>query len=89
MTAVASPVDVRTPADLQRVMNARFPVSEEQWPAVSAPLEPTVVIAGAGSGKTTLMAARVVFLVATGARPRTDAEVPLCRASTRLGATGS
>ena len=33
---------------------------------MSAPLEPTVVIAGAGSGKTTLMAARVVYLVATG-----------------------
>ena len=47
-------------------MQSRFPVSEEQWPAVPAPLEPTVVIAGAGSGKTTLMAARVVFLVATG-----------------------
>ena len=61
-----TPVDIRTPAELQAVMQARFPVSEEQWPAVSAPLEPTVVIAGAGSGKTTLMAARVVYLVATG-----------------------
>ena len=34
--------------------------------AITAPLEPAVVIAGAGSGKTTVMAARVVWLVATG-----------------------
>ena len=40
--------------------------SEQQWAAISAPLEPAVVIAGAGSGKTTLMAARVVYLVVTG-----------------------
>jgi DNA helicase-2/ATP-dependent DNA helicase PcrA len=33
---------------------------------VTAPLEPTVVVAGAGSGKTTVMAARVVWLVGTG-----------------------
>ena len=32
----------------------------------TAPLEPGVVIAGAGSGKTTVMAARVVWLVASG-----------------------
>src|SRR5207253_10796184 len=32
----------------------------------TAPLEPAVVVAGAGSGKTTLMAARVVWLVGTG-----------------------
>ncbi len=40
-----------------------------QRPAVGgdpAPLAPAVVIAGAGSGKTTLMAARVVYLVLTG-----------------------
>lgn len=65
MTAFPRPIV--SPAELQEVMLADYPVSEEQWPAVSAPLEPTVVIAGAGSGKTTLMAARVVFLVATGA----------------------
>ncbi len=61
-----TPREIRSPAELQAVMKADFPVSEEQWPAVCAPLEPAVVIAGAGSGKTTLMAARVVFLVATG-----------------------
>ncbi|MDT9593767.1 ATP-dependent DNA helicase [Nocardioides zeae] len=60
------PLVIPDPATLQRVMRADYPVSDEQWRAVSAPLEPTVVIAGAGSGKTTLMAARVVYLVATG-----------------------
>ena len=35
-------------------------------PRSPRPLEPAVVIAGAGSGKTTVMAARVVWLVATG-----------------------
>ncbi|TIC84533.1 ATP-dependent helicase [Nocardioides sp. GY 10127] len=47
-------------------MGTKFAPSPEQWAAISAPLEPAVVIAGAGSGKTTLMAARVVYLVATG-----------------------
>ena len=47
-------------------MRADFTVSPQQWEAISAPLEPAVVIAGAGSGKTSVMAARVVYLVATG-----------------------
>ena len=41
--------------------------SDEQRPIISIhdnPLEPAVVIAGAGSGKTETMAARVVYLVA-------------------------
>lgn len=58
---------IESPADLQRLMHADYPLSDQQWTAVTAPLRPTVVIAGAGSGKTTLMAARVVYLVATGA----------------------
>jgi DNA helicase-2/ATP-dependent DNA helicase PcrA len=43
----------------------------EQWRAISWPLEPCVVVAGAGSGKTSVMAARVIYLamVATGAWP--------------------
>lgn len=57
---------IRTPQDLQALMKATYPLSAQQWAAVTAPLRPTVVIAGAGSGKTTLMAARVVYLVATG-----------------------
>ncbi len=47
-------------------MQTDFQVSDQQWAAISAPLEPAVVIAGAGSGKTALMAARVVFLVVNG-----------------------
>jgi DNA helicase-2/ATP-dependent DNA helicase PcrA len=34
----------------------------EQWTAISMPLEPFVVVAGAGSGKTSVIAARVVYL---------------------------
>ncbi len=59
-------VRIDSPEDLQRVMQAEFAPSAQQWAAISAPLEPAVVIAGAGSGKTTLMAARVVYLVLTG-----------------------
>ncbi len=40
--------------------------SDEQLAAICSPLEPGVIIAGAGSGKTTVMAARVVWLVGTG-----------------------
>ena len=61
-----TPRPVRTPAELQALMRATFPLSDQQFAAVTAPLAPAVVIAGAGSGKTTLMAARVVWLVATG-----------------------
>ncbi len=53
-----------TPEDLRDRMGTDYIVSEAQWRAISADLEPAVVIAGAGSGKTELMAARVVYLVA-------------------------
>ncbi len=43
-----------------------IPFSDQQLAAICAPLEPGVVIAGAGSGKTAVMAARVVWLVGTG-----------------------
>jgi DNA helicase-2/ATP-dependent DNA helicase PcrA len=36
--------------------------TEEQWRAISWPLEPAVLVAGAGSGKTSVMAARVIWL---------------------------
>jgi len=65
-TATRPVVRIDSPADLRRVMSAAFEVSAEQWAAVRAPLGPAVVVAGAGSGKTSLMAARVVYLVATG-----------------------
>ncbi len=50
--------------DLDRALG--FELSDQQWEVVSAPLEPAVVVAGAGTGKTTSMAARVAWLVASG-----------------------
>ncbi|WP_354642224.1 ATP-dependent DNA helicase [Kitasatospora camelliae] len=44
-----------------------IPFNREQMAAVAAPMEPAVIVAGAGSGKTTVMAARVVWLVGSGA----------------------
>ena len=42
----------------------------EQWAAISAPPRPVHVVAGAGSGKTAVMAARIAYLVeALGAPP--------------------
>lgn len=40
--------------------------TEEQTQVIEAPLEPLLVVAGAGSGKTETMSARVVYLVANG-----------------------
>ncbi|QCX28169.1 ATP-dependent DNA helicase [Nocardioides jishulii] len=57
---------IATPADLRAVTGAPFTVSDQQWEAISAPPGPGVVIAGAGSGKTELMSARVIYLVANG-----------------------
>lgn len=59
-------MNLRTPAELQSYMRADYPLSPEQFEAVTAPLAPAVIIAGAGSGKTTLMAARVAWLIGTG-----------------------
>ena len=44
-----------------------FPPSDEQWAAIAAPLDsPMLVLAGAGSGKTAVMSARVLWAVGTG-----------------------
>jgi DNA helicase-2/ATP-dependent DNA helicase PcrA len=40
--------------------------TEEQAAVIAAPIEPALVVAGAGAGKTETMAARVVWLVANG-----------------------
>ncbi|RLP11698.1 ATP-dependent helicase [Propionibacterium australiense] len=60
---------LQDPGQLCEVIGVPF--SDEQLAAITAPLAPGVIIAGAGSGKTTVMAARVVWLVGTGA-VRTD-----------------
>ena len=49
------------PQEVLDVLGGR-PPTEEQWRAISWPLEPYVLVAGAGSGKTSVMAARVVYL---------------------------
>ena len=52
------------PGDLCEALG--IPFSPEQLNAICAPLEPQAIVAGAGTGKTTVMAARVVWLVGTG-----------------------
>ncbi|MGP3536138.1 ATP-dependent DNA helicase [Microbacterium sp. RD1] len=44
----------------------QFPPTAEQVAVIEASLEPALVVAGAGSGKTETMAGRVVWLVANG-----------------------
>ena len=58
-----------TPAQLARLLRMPEPTAE-QAAVIAAPLGPLAVIAGAGSGKSETMAARLVWLVANGlARP--------------------
>ncbi|HZL02319.1 MAG TPA: ATP-dependent DNA helicase [Cellulomonas sp.] len=44
----------------------KHPPTAEQVAVIEAPLQPSLVVAGAGSGKTETMAARVVWLIANG-----------------------
>jgi DNA helicase II / ATP-dependent DNA helicase PcrA len=52
--------------DLAARLGQPHPPTAEQVAVVEAPLQPVLVVAGAGSGKTETMAARVVYLVANG-----------------------
>ncbi|WP_171018665.1 ATP-dependent DNA helicase [Rhodococcus sp. Q] len=52
-----------TPAELATALG-QFPPTPEQAAVIAAPPGPTLVVAGAGAGKTETMAARVVWLVA-------------------------
>ncbi len=61
--------DVRTarysPEELSRLLGQHEPTAE-QAAVITSPLEPRLVVAGAGSGKTATMSDRVVWLVANG-----------------------
>src|SRR5918994_6917408 len=57
--------DPMTPEELAARLGQPNP-TPEQSAAIGAPLEPGVIVAGAGSGKTETMAARVVWLVVNG-----------------------
>lgn len=48
-------------ADIESILG--HDLSDEQWQAVSSPAQPSAIVAGAGSGKTTVMSARVLWLV--------------------------
>ncbi|MEW2472903.1 ATP-dependent DNA helicase [Micromonospora gifhornensis] len=52
-----------TPVELAKLLRLPAP-TREQAAIIAAPVEPLLVVAGAGSGKTETMAARVVWLVA-------------------------
>ncbi|SFJ92854.1 ATP-dependent DNA helicase [Streptomyces pini] len=58
------PAQLNDPDDLRRLLG--IPFTAEQMECITAPPAPQVIVAGAGSGKTTVMAARVVWLVGTG-----------------------
>ena len=60
---MTSPQIRYSPAQLARLVGAQEPTAE-QAAVISAPLRPMAVIAGAGSGKSETMAARLVWLVA-------------------------
>jgi DNA helicase-2/ATP-dependent DNA helicase PcrA len=54
-----------TPLELARLLKLPAP-TQQQAHVIAAPVGPLLVVAGAGSGKTETMAARVVWLVANG-----------------------
>jgi DNA helicase-2/ATP-dependent DNA helicase PcrA len=55
---------ISDPEQLKELLG--IPFTPEQTACIIAPPAPQVIVAGAGSGKTTVMAARVVWLVGTG-----------------------
>jgi DNA helicase II / ATP-dependent DNA helicase PcrA len=73
-----------TPAEVAHRCGLKYEPSPEQAEVVAAPVDrPLVVVAGAGSGKTETMAARVCWLVANG---RVDPEAVLGLTFTRKAA---
>ncbi|MGW8378667.1 UvrD-helicase domain-containing protein [Streptomyces sp. ODS28] len=63
----ARPARLSDPEQLKELLG--IPFTPEQTACITAPPAPQVIVAGAGSGKTTVMAARVVWLVGTGQVP--------------------
>src|SRR5215472_11209452 len=59
------PVARYTPGQLARALRLPEP-TPEQAEVIGAPLGPLAIVAGAGSGKSETMAARLVWLVANG-----------------------
>ncbi|MBX3312337.1 MAG: ATP-dependent helicase [Microbacteriaceae bacterium] len=51
---------------INEIIGLKYPPTTEQKAIIESPLEPSLVVAGAGSGKTETMASRVVWLVANG-----------------------
>src|SRR5690606_32002945 len=54
-----------SPQQIAQALGQHLPTPEQEA-VITAPLAPQLVVAGAGSGKTETMSARVVFYVANG-----------------------
>lgn len=64
--ALPAPLQRLTPAQLFTALGEKHMPTDQQEKVITAPLKPTLVVAGAGSGKTATMSARVTYLVASG-----------------------
>ena len=64
--ALPAPPQCLTPAQLFTALGEKHMPTDQQEKVITAPLKPTLVVAGAGSGKTATMSARVTYLVASG-----------------------
>lgn len=64
--ALPAPPQRLTPAQLFTALGEKHMPTDQQEKVITAPLKPTLVVAGAGSGKTATMSARVTYLVASG-----------------------
>ena len=64
--ALPAPPQHLTPEQLFTALGEKHMPTDQQEKVITAPLKPTLVVAGAGSGKTATMSARVTYLVASG-----------------------
>ncbi|MDQ3877752.1 MAG: ATP-dependent helicase, partial [Actinomycetota bacterium] len=70
--SVAEVTDPRRSPAIRAALKGYEP-TDEQWRAISHPLEPVYLIAGAGSGKTAVMAARIAWALET--QPFTPSQI--------------